>query len=40
MLRGPFTVAGDRDAETVEVRRGEEPVWSFSASGSSERGTH
>lgn len=40
MHRGPFTVTADRDAETVEVRRGEEPVWSFSASGSSERGTH
>ena len=39
MHRGPFTVEVDRDAETVEVRRGAEAVWSFSASGSAPRGT-
>ena len=39
MHRGQFTVEVDRDAETVHVRRGGEPVWSFSASGSSDRGS-
>lgn len=37
--RGRFTVEVDRDAESVVVRRGDEVVWSFSASGSSPRGS-
>ena len=35
MHRGPFAIDVDRDAESVVVRRGDETVWSFSASGSS-----
>ncbi len=39
MHRGPFMIEVDRDAESVVVRRGGETMWSFSASGSSPRGT-
>ena len=39
MRRGPFTIDVDRDAESVVVRRGDETVWSFSASGSAPHGT-
>lgn len=39
MRRGSFTIEVDRDAETVEVRRDVEILWSFSASESPLGGT-